>query len=359
MGLTGGERVCQAISEALGDPDLFCLLAKPAALPPALARLALTTSFIQRIPLAARYYRSLPFLFPLAVELFDLRQYDLVISSDAAVIKGVITPPETCHVCYCHTPMRYAWSMFHEYRAELTPLQRAVWTPVAHYLRLFDHSASARVDYFVANSRAVQQRIAKYYGRPAVVIHPPCDVERFRPVGGVEDYFLFVGRLVAYKRVDLAVEAFNRNGARLLIAGEGPESRRLKAMAGRNIEFLGRVSEAALPKLYAGCRALIFPGEEDFGIVPVEAQACGRPVIAFAKGGVLETVIPRRTGILFPRQEAAALNQAVEEYNRQAGDFDPGEIRQNAVRFSTDRFRRAFRELVGRCLQEHPTRLSG
>lgn len=353
LGMTGGERVCEAIFEALGGPDIYCLVADLEALSPVLRAGSITTSFVQGLPFARKHYRYYAPLFPTAVELFDLSSYDLVVSSDASMAKGVITRPETCHICYCHSPMRYAWNMFHEYLARSKPLVRplaALWT---HYVRLWDYAASARVDYFIAGSRAVRNRILKYYRREAPLIHPPCDVERFRVAAHPEDYYLCVGRLVGYKRIDLAVEAFNQNGKPLVIAGDGPELTNLKAVARDNIRFLGWVSDDRLTDLYSGCKALVFPGEEDFGIVPVEAQASGRPVIAYGKGGALDTVIPESTGIFFGVRSADALNGAIRHFEDISERFDSGLIREHASRFSKDIFTRKLLEYVDTCRESH------
>ncbi len=355
--MTGGERVCEAIYEIFEEkPDLFCLLADVRQLSPALKRAFISTSFIEKLPFARKHYRYFSPLFPLAVEQLDLFPYDLVISSDSSVVKGVLTRPDACHICYCHSPMRYAWNMSQEYLKDASGVKRLIIVLTMHYLRLFDHAAAARVDYFVANSKTVRQRIAKYYRRNAEVIYPPCDVEKFAISPRMGDYYLCVGRLVGYKRHDVAVGAFNRSGRRLLIVGEGPEDARLKASAKKNIEFLGWVSNETLATLYGECQALIFPNEEDLGLVPLEAQASGRPVIAYGRGGALETVITDRTGLFFAEQTPEALNRAVDDFECRAAQFDPVEIRDNALRFGKEKFKEAFKKHVERCLIDHRTR---
>jgi glycosyltransferase involved in cell wall biosynthesis len=351
--MSGGERVCEAIFKILGNPDVFCIAADRSVLPPSMQHCKFTTSFIQNIPGSQRWYRYLIALFPLAVELLDLREYDLVVSSDAAAIKGVAVSPEACHICYCHSPMRYVWHMFNEYRNSLGLPQRALFSLVTHYIRLWDQSAANRVDYFIANSQTVRRRIRRFYGRNATVIYPPCDVNRFGLDDCLEDYYLFVGRLVRYKRAELAVEVFNKNRKRLLVVGSGPEEKTLKSMAARNVEFLGWVDDAELARLYARCRALVFPGEEDFGIVPVEAQAAGRPVIAYAKGGVTETVLHGSTGILFNRQTAESLDKAIRAFEDARESFDPSTIREHAEQFGPDRFRIEFERFIEHCLEDH------
>ncbi|MHB8205452.1 MAG: glycosyltransferase [Desulfomonilaceae bacterium] len=353
MAMSGGEKVCESICEILGAPDLYSIVADPNSLSPILKKSSLKTSFIQRLPRARRHYRYYAALFPLAVESFDLSSYDLVISSDSSVVKGIKTLPETCHICLCYSPMRYAWNAFHDYTREFGMIKKGLSSIVMSYLAMFDYAASARVDYFVAISETTRKRIKKYYRRDAVVIYPPCDVDRFFPSERIDDYYLFAGRLVGYKMADLAVKVFNANKKRLLIVGEGPEMRRLKAMASKNIEFLGWVPDDELSKIYANCRALIFPGEEDLGIVPVEAQASGRPVIAYAKGGALETVIPNETGVFFYDRSVESLAMAIGEFEKRMDKFDTRKIVQNAYRFSKPIFLARFEDFVTECKEEH------
>lgn len=353
LSMTGGEKVVEALCELFESPDLFSLVADTRALSDTLNRCKLSTSFVQNIPGAHKWHRYYTFLFPLAVELFDLRNYDVVISSDANTVKGVITRPETCHICYCHSPMRYAWSMFHEHLPEGW-VRRGLMAMLMHYLRLWDHAASSRVDFFVANSETVRARIKKYYRREAALIYPPCDLQRFQVTSRVDDYYLCVGRLVEYKQTEIAVRAFNENGKLLLVVGDGPQKAFLKSIAGPHVEILGWVPEVDLPQLYERCRALIFPGEEDFGIAPVESQACGRPVIAYGRGGALETVVPGKTGLLFYEQTPGALNAAVSKLEARQDAFDPDTIRVNAERFSKERFQSEFSAFVRECLQQYP-----
>jgi glycosyltransferase involved in cell wall biosynthesis len=346
LSVSGGEKVCEAIFEMLDKPDLFCILWDAKGIPPAMRGMKPTATFLENLPSVKKYHRYWAALFPLAVECLDLRGYDLVISSDSSCIKGVLTDPDTCHICYCHSPMRYAWNLFQEYQRELGPIRRLAFLSTMHYLRMWDYAAAQRVDFFVANSETVRQRIRKYYHRDSEVIYPPCDVERFSVANSVGDYYLYVGRLVPYKRVDLAIEVFNKNRKKLVVAGDGPQMSKLKSIASSNIEFLGFVDDNELTSLYAGCKALIFPGEEDFGLVPVEAQASGRPVIAFAKGGAMETVVHGKTGILFQSQTAKALDAAVKEFESLADSFDPHAIRNHAYSFDKRNFDRNFKSFV-------------
>lgn len=351
--VSGGERVCETIFSILGNPDVFCIAGNRDLLPSTMKGCSFTTSFINRMPRSQQWYRYYVPLFPLAVELLDLSNYDLVVSSDAAAIKGIIPSPEACHVCYCHSPMRYAWHMFNEYRDAWRGLPRVAFSLAMHYLRLWDQSAARRVDYFVANSQTVRRRINTFYRREAKVIHPPCDLDRFEVSGRVDDYYLFVGRLVRYKRADLAVEVFSKTNRRLVVVGSGPEEKALKSKAAKNVEFLGWVSDDEIAKLYSHCRALVFPGEEDFGIVPVEAQASGRPVIAYGKGGATETIVPETTGMFFHEQTPESLNAALQAFETAQESFDPLVIRRHAERFGANRFRDEFERFLGRCLEEH------
>src|SRR5690348_16000868 len=346
----GGERVIEAFAEMFPQADFFTLVATERGIPPALRNRRLTASFVGRIPGAKRWYRHFLPLFPYALEQFDLSGYDLVISSESGPAKGVLTSPRACHICYCLSPMRYVWDMYHEYRKQMNPLSRAAFSLAAHYARQWDVSTAARVDYFAAISDYVAARIRKYYRRESSVIYPPVDVAAGYLADATEDYYLAAGRLVPYKRVDLAIEACNRLGRRLRIVGAGPEYTRLKRMAGPTIEFLGKLDDPSLRECYARSRALLFPAEEDFGIVPVEAQSFGRPVIAYGRGGALETVIGiedgaeahSATGIFFAEQTADSLAAAITRFEKVESSFKPEFIRASAQRFSLERFKDEF-----------------
>jgi glycosyltransferase involved in cell wall biosynthesis len=318
---------------------LFC---DPATLSPEVSAHRITSSFLNP---ARRFYRSLLPLMPFALENFDLRRYDLVVSSESGPAKGVITSSTTRHVCYCHTPMRYLWDLYPAYLHEwvATSVERAAMIPLAHWLRLWDYSTAARVDEFVANSANVRQRIWKTYRRESTVIHPPVAVQSFynKPA---EDYFLIVSELVAYKRIDSAIAAFARSGRPLKVAGDGPEFRRLRSLAaGSNIEFLGRVSDADLCELYARCRAFLLPGEEDFGMTPVEALASGKAVIALARGGALETV-PSFGGALY--DEPDGLADALTRFEALEPTIRPADLQAWAQRFSEAEFARKMAPLL-------------
>jgi glycosyltransferase involved in cell wall biosynthesis len=351
-GYGGGERVVEALAEIFPQADFFSLIAAEEHALPALRGRRLTTSFVGRIPGAKRWHRHFLPLYPLALEQFDFSAYDLVISSESGPAKGVITAPQTCHICYCHSPMRYIWDMYHESRRSMNPLTRAIFSLTAHYMRLWDLSTAARVDYFVANSRYIAARIRKCYRRESTVIHPPVNVSAGYISQKIDDYYLVVGRLVPYKRTNLAIEACNRLQRRLRIVGTGPEYKRLRKMAGPTVEFLGRLDEHSLGVNYANCRALLFPGEEDFGMVPVEAQSHGRPVIAYGQGGVLETVIGEFaggdcgvascTGIFFQHQSPESLCDAIRRFEHVEGQFRSEFIRASVERFGRERFKAEF-----------------
>ena len=334
----GGERVVDALCRLLPEADVFTLFCDRHALSPELRRHRITTSFLNPL---RRHYRSLLPLMPMALENLDLRGYDLIVSSESGPAKGILPPAGARHVCYCHTPMRYLWSLYPEYRAEFarSPLRRALMTPLANYLRLWDYSTAARVDTFVANSRNVQNRIWKTYRRESEVVYPPVEVESFhwQPA---EDFFLVIGALVDYKRIDTAVRAFRTTGQRLRIVGTGPELRRLRSLAGPATEFLGNVDETQLRELYARCRALIVPGEEDFGMTAVEALASGKPVIALGRGGALESIPVGGTsaGVLYDQPTPEALRTALSRFEAIEADIHPAALQHWASRFSSARF---------------------
>ncbi len=342
--LAGSERVLLTLHELFPDAPIYTSVFVPEEFP-TLRHADVRTSFLQRVPGARKRHQAFPWLRTVAFESFDLSGYDVVISSCHAEAKGVITRPETLHICYCYTPIRYYWSGYHHYLANprfgaLNPLVRAALPYMANYLRVWDRCAADRVDHFVAISEHVARRIRKYYRREAEVIYPPVDTSWLKPSDRVEDYFLLVGRLIPYKRADLAVEAFNRLGLPLKVVGTGTELENLRRMARPNVEFLGRVSDAELAELYSRCLALVFPQEEDFGIVPLEAMASGRPVIAFRAGGALETVREGETGLFFDRQDAESLAETVRGFD--PGDFDPRRIRRHALRFDSAVFKERF-----------------
>lgn len=361
-GYGGAERVLEAWADIFPNAHLYAPMASERGIPPKLRHMPLKTSFLGHVPGIKRWHRHFFPLYPYALEQFDLSEYDLVISSESGPAKGVITGPRTCHICYCLSPMRYIWDMYHQYRRSMNPVVGAVFSLAAHYARVWDVSTAARVDYFLAISSYVAARIRKYYRRESAVIHPPVDVSVGYISPKIEDYYLVVSRLVPYKRVDLAIAACNRLGRRLRIAGTGPEYARLRKLAGPGIEFVGRLDDQSLRDSYARCRALLFPAEEDFGIVPVEAQSFGRPVIAFAQGGALETVLGlsaggdaesrQATGVFFDEQSPDALSQAMLRFETAESRFRPDVIRAQAEQFGIERFNAEFIGFVREKLEE-------
>lgn len=337
--VAGGERVVLEMTKLFPKAPIFTSVFDPKKAKP-FANLDVRPSFLQNIPFMKSKREFLVPFTPFAFEQFDLKEFDLVISSSSMAAKGVITNPGTTHICYCHTPSRYLWEPQTDPRAAKG---RFKWlrNKVAHEMRIWDRLAADRVDYFLANSKYIANRIQKYYRRDATVIYPPVDIDKFIPTAkeNIQDYYLFVSRLIDYKRCDLVVEAFNQLGLPLKVIGDGPEMSKLQNMARKNIEFLGYHTGASLQKHYAEAKAFVFAAEEDFGIVPVEAMAAGRPVIAFAEGGASESIIDGQTGILFKEQSAKSLIKAIEEFTSIADKFDPSVIRAQAEKFSATRFR--------------------
>lgn len=351
----GSERVVEQILRLFPAADVFCLMDfLPDEQRDFLSGRRICTSFLQKLPFARTKYRSYLPLMPLAIEQFDLTSYDLVISQNHAVGKGVIVGPDQLHVSYVNSPMRYAWDMQHQYLRD-SGLDHGLkgWLArwLLHKLRLWDARAANGVDQFVANSRYVARRIAKAYRRDSVVIYPPVDVDYFTLCESKEDYYVAAGRLVPYKRADLLVDAFNAMPNRkLVIIGDGPESSRLKRAAGPNVAFLGYQPPHVLRETLQRARAFVFAAEEDFGIAVVEAQACGTPVIAFARGGASETVrslgADHPTGVFFSSQSTDAVQDAVERFERHRAAFSPDNCRKNAERFCPDRFRDELSRLI-------------
>jgi glycosyltransferase involved in cell wall biosynthesis len=346
----GSERVVEQILALYPDADLFSLVEfLPDRLRDFIQHKPVQTSFLQNLPFANRHFRQYLPLMPLAVEQFDLSNYDLVLSSSHAVAKGVLTRTDQLHICYAHTPMRYAWDLQQQYLqgARLKRGLRAMLAQlVLHYLRMWDLASANRVDHFVANSRYVAQRIHKTYRRPAKVIYPPVAVERFYPKTQREEFYFTLSRFVPYKRVDLIVEAFTRLGLPLVVIGDGSGWQQVKSLAGANIILMGHQPDHVVVEHMQQCKAFVFAAAEDFGIAAVEAQAAGAPVIAYGKGGVTETVISGKTGLFFPEQTVESLIEAVKQFESGKYLFDLDDLRHNAEQFCSDRFRREFSEFV-------------
>lgn len=357
-GMRGGEKVVEALADLYPEADIFTLVVDRSAISERLKQHTIIPSFLQRIPRATRIYQRLLPLMPFALEHFDMRDYDLVISSESGPAKGVVPRADAVHICYCHSPMRYIWDHYHAYRAHSGFLSKLAMPVFAPFLRVWDVSTAARVDHFVANSQHVANRINRYYRREATVISPPVATGDFSAEAEAGDFYLCAGQLVRYKRADLAVEALSRTGRRLVVIGTGEEAAMLKRMAGPSVEFLGYQPFEVLQDYLARCRALVFPGEEDFGIVPVEAMASGRPVIAFNRGGATETVIPGVTGMFFDRQDADSLVDAIERFEAMEGQFDRDVIRQHAESFDVSVFKARITALVEKALGHEADGLS-
>jgi len=363
-GMRGGERCLEAFCELFPDADLYTLLHIKGSVSPTIERHRIRTSFVQSLPLSGRWYRYYLPLFPFAIERFRLQSYDLILSSSHCVAKGILPPTGARHLCYIHSPMRYVWDQFDNYArgGRSGAAARLGMGLFRARLQAWDVASAERVDRFVANSHNIAGKVRRYYDRPASILHPPVDWETFQASDDSEDFYLMVTAFAPYKRVDLAIQACNDMKRRLKIIGKGQEEARLRKLAGPTVEFLGWQPDGVVRDHYARCRALLFPGEEDFGIVPLEAMACGKPVIAFGCGGVLETVRPlvapaadkghagtalagegfvggSPTGVFFDRQSAEALVQAMELFERRQAEFDPHAIRTHVARFDRPLFK--------------------
>ena len=346
VGMRGGEKVIEALCELYPQADIFTHVYVPEMVSEKIRRHRIITTFINALPRAATMYKTYLPLMPLALEQLDLRGYDLIISSESGPAKGVIPPSDAVHVCYCHTPMRYIWNMYHDYRGSAGLVTRLMMPPLSHYLRMWDVTSAARVDSFVANSTTVARRIRRYYGAPAVVVHPPVDTEAFAAAApsDIDDFYLMAGELVSYKRPDLAVQAFNEMKLKLVVIGGGEMLNKIRQLAGPTVTVMGAQPFDVLRQHYARCRALIFPGEEDFGMVPVEAMASGGPVIAFGKGGATETVLEGVSGTFFAEQSVQAITSAV--MRLADSNLDPVRIVEHARQFGREEFLHKMRKHI-------------
>lgn len=348
----GGEKVLEALCEMYPGADIFTHVYDPDSISEKIRKHRVHTTFIQRLPRAMRWYQYyLPFM-PLALENLDLREYDLVISSESGPAKGVLVKSDALHVCYCHSPMRYAWDLYHDYMESQPRWKRLIMAPLLHYMRNWDALSALRVDAFVANSDNVRKRIRRSYRRPATVVYPPVEVKDFSIGRTTGDHYLFLGQLIPYKQAELAVRAFNRLGKRLVVVGTGSEERRLRELSGPYVEMRGWESRERVVALLMSCKALIFPGNEDFGIVPVEAMAAGKPVIAYRAGGALETVVEGKTGVFFDQPTVSSLVNAVNRFESMENTFDPEQIRQHAWGFDRSIFKRRMMAAVHEALEK-------
>lgn len=347
----GAERTLHAMRSLYPEAPVFTLLYDEQAMSEVFPKEHVVPSFLQRLPRFLRNWpRYLAPLLPIAIESFDLRDYPVVISSSSAFAKGIVTRAHTTHICYCHSPMRYAWDFAHEYRAD-TREKRALRYPVSflqHYLRIWDRAAADRVHHFIANSKTVAERIKKYYRREATVIYPPVDVDAYKVSKADDGYFLVVSRLTPYKRIDLAVHAFNKLQLPLVVAGTGPQRKTLERIAGKTVKFLGHVSEQQKRDLVERSTALIFPGEDDFGITAVEAMAAGKPVLAYRAGGVTESVVESITGEFFDDAVPEVLADGVRRLRENLHGYNRAVIRARAEEFSRERFLREFSSFLAR-----------
>lgn len=344
----GAERVLSDFVELYPDAPIYTLICNRSKMEEPLKSANIITSHLQKKKEITNHRKLFPYM-PTAIESFDLTGYDVVLSSSSSVAKGVITHPDSLHVCYCHSPMRYAWEFSYEYAAKMSGRGKLVQKLLDYFLtwiRVWDYASAARVDYFIANSENVAKRIKKHYRRDAIVIPPPVRCNLFNISEEDGDFFLVVSRFQEYKRVDIAIEACNRLGLKLKIVGDGPDAKKLKAMAGPTVEFLGRASDDEVKELYKHCRAFLFPGEEDFGITPLEAMASGRPVIAYGKGGALETVVDGVTGLFFKEQTADSLVEALKSFETMK--FDKKVLRAHAEKFDEA----VFKERISRFIEE-------
>ncbi|MFC1559537.1 glycosyltransferase [Candidatus Margulisiibacteriota bacterium] len=347
----GAERVVEVLHEIFPDAPIYTSIYLPDEMPDSFRQMDIRTSFMQKLPFLKRHFKKYLLLYPRAFKNFDLHEYDVILSSSSAFAKGVRKGKNCCHICYCYTPMRFAWR-YEDYvqQEKFNGLIKLILPAFISKLKAWDLNTNKDIDQLVAISNYIAKRIETVYNRKSKVIYPPVETHKFAIAGNVSDYFLIVSRLNPYKKLDIAIKAFNELGLPLKIIGDGPYRKNLERMANNNIEFLGRISDKELAGYYAGCRALIFPGEEDFGIAPVEAQAAGRPVIAYGAGGALETVIEGKTGVFFNEQNEGSLVDAVKRFKKL--DFDSKSVRENALKFDREVFKEEIKAFVDATYRE-------
>jgi len=346
----GGEKVLEQILNLYPDADIYTHTYDEEIIRKYLPGRNVKTTFISSLPNSNKYYQKYVAFMPYALEQLDLSQYDLVISTESGPAKNVVTNPDATHICYCHSPMRYVWDMYHIYQAKTGLFTRVLMKPLIHYLKMVDSLSANRVDHFIANSNFISKRINKCYRRDSEVIHPPVAVDEFELCAEKDEYYLYLGQLTIYKKADLALSAFIKNGRRLVVIGEG-ELECEFTNTPQNIEYLGKRSFGELKKYLSKAKALIFPGVEDFGIVPIEAIASGTPVVAYAKGGVLDSVIDGENGIYFHEQTVESLNCAIDKLDSIYGQFDVDIMRRHAEKYSEKEFKNKFKKFVDKKLE--------
>ncbi|MCR8635968.1 glycosyltransferase [Paenibacillus radicis (ex Xue et al. 2023)] len=348
----GAERVLECFMDMFPDAPIYTMVADLNRMPERFRKADIHTSFIQSLPFSKNHYKKMLSLFPIAVEQFDLREYDVILSSSSAFAKGVITNPNQLNICYCYTPMRYVWDLYHQYIKEdvKNPIFRKVLPYILHKIRMWDQLTAQRVDHFIADSISISNRIAKYYGRTSEVIYPPVSYDNFQTSDKIEDFFLIVSRMIPYKRIDIAIEAFNKLNKPLVIIGDGYDRKRLESLAGPTIKFMGIQPDDVIVDYYSRCKGFILAGEEDFGITPLEAQSSGRPVIAYGKGGALETVVENVTGVFFRESTHEAIIEAVKKFD--TINFDSQIIREHANRFNETRFKQEMLDFINAAINK-------
>ncbi|MDF1498227.1 MAG: glycosyltransferase [Patescibacteria group bacterium] len=342
----GAERVLKTFTEIFPKAPVFTMVYDKKLMNGAFSDRKIKTSFLQKIPFIGSHHRLFPILMPMAIEQFDLSEFDIVLSDSNSYAKGVITMPKTLHITYCHTPMRYAWDDCHKYLREFkySKITKKVVPFAMNYIRLWDKISADRPDIYIANSEFVSSRIKKYYNKQAFVINPPVNTKKFYISENIENYYLMIGRALPYKRFDIVIEAFNKLGLPLKIIGKGPEMEKLKKNAKKNIEFLGYLDDDKISHYYSRCKAFLFPPEEDFGITPLEAMASGRPVIAFRGGGAMESVVENETGIFFNKQTPESIIEIVKNFDSKK--FNSQKIRQHAKKFDKEFFKEKIKKFV-------------
>ena len=353
----GSEKVVYDIHKIFPDAPIYTLVYDKNNGPQWAKDLDIRTTKIQKIPMSSKLYKNFLTLMPKAWEELDLTEYDLIISSNHSFDKCIITRPDALHICYCHSPIRYVWDLYYEYMEGAGFLKRLVFKHSVSKLRLIDYASAQRVDYFIANSYNIANRIRKFYRREADVIYPGCPINKYAVKDNIGDYYLVVSRFVYYKRIDLAIEACNKLKKKLIIVGKGGEENNLKKIAGETIEFKGFCSDDELAQIYLNAKAFLFPGDEDFGITPVEAQSAGLPVLAYGRGGALETVLDGKTGLFFSEQTADSLAACIEKFENEGVEYSKTEIREHSLKFSEERFLKEFKDYVFTKLDEFHDKL--